>query len=99
MEVHILVALEPAIVFGLVGIEVIQNDMDLPARVFVDDLVHEIQKLTPPPPWIVPGLDQAGSDFEGREQRCGSMALVAMAEPVDRLTVGQSQISLCAFQS
>ena len=98
MEVHILVALEPAIVFGLVGIEVIQNDMDLPTGVFADDLVHEIQKLTPSPPWIVPGLDQAGSDFERREQRRSSMALITMAEPVDGLTVGQSQISLCAFQ-
>src|SRR5205823_13438757 len=44
MEMDILVPSQPAVVFGLVGIEIVQNYMDLPAGLFGHQAVHEIQE-------------------------------------------------------
>lgn len=40
---------EPAIVPGLVGIEIVEDDVDGRVRVSGDDIVHEIEELDAPP--------------------------------------------------
>ena len=48
MKVEFLVPGQPAIVFGLVGIQVVQDHVDhLPIRMLGDDTVHEVQELDP----------------------------------------------------
>src|SRR5215469_18715821 len=45
MEMDVLVPRQPAVVFRLVGIEIVQNHMDLAAAMFGNHAVHEIQEL------------------------------------------------------
>src|SRR5580765_7128964 len=47
VEMHIRVTLEPAVVFGLVGVEVVEDDVDGGVRVASDDIVHEIEEFDP----------------------------------------------------
>jgi hypothetical protein len=51
--VHIGMMFEPAVIFRLVGIEIVEDHMDGRARVVCDDLVHEIEELDPAPPILV----------------------------------------------
>src|ERR1700745_2989850 len=48
MKMDVLVPRQPAVVFGLVGIEIVQNHMDLAADIFGHQTVHEIQELDTP---------------------------------------------------
>src|ERR1700760_1645602 len=41
MEMDVLVPSQPAVVFGLVGIEIVQNHMDFAAAMFGNHAVHE----------------------------------------------------------
>ena len=68
-------ALEPAVIFGFMGAEVVENDMDLTARIFGGNLVHEVQELDPAPSLIVLAPHLAGSDVEGRKQGGGPVPL------------------------
>ena len=68
MEMDILVAGQPAVVFGLVGIEIVQDHMDLPAGMFGNHAVHEIQELDATAALIMAGLDQASGNIERGEQ-------------------------------
>ena len=70
LEMDVLVPRQPAVVFGLVGIEIVQNHMDLAAGMFGHQAVHEIQELDTPAALIMTGLDQARGNIEGR--RTGS---------------------------
>ena len=45
VQMHVGMALEPAVVLGLVGIEVVEDDVELAARKGCGDTVHEIEKL------------------------------------------------------
>lgn len=47
------VASEPAVIFGLMGAEVVESDMYFAAGIPGDDPVHEVQKLDPAPPFVV----------------------------------------------
>src|SRR5215831_319694 len=53
MEMDVLVPRQPAVVFGLVGIEIVQNHMDLPAGMVGNQAVHEIQELDAPAALLV----------------------------------------------
>jgi len=44
----VLVARQPTVVFGLMGVQVVQDDVNLVARMFGDDAVHEVQELAAP---------------------------------------------------
>ena len=46
MELHGGVTLQPVAILGLVGIEVVEDDVDGGVRVSSDDAVHELEKLT-----------------------------------------------------
>src|ERR1700730_11913253 len=63
MEMDVLVARQPAVVFGLMGIKIVQNHMDLGAGMFANQAVHEIQELDTPAALIMAGLDQAGGNI------------------------------------
>lgn len=95
VRVDVLVWREPAIMLGLVGIEVVQNDMKLLPRILGDQAIHEVH---PTPASIVTGLDQAGGHFQRGKQRGRAVALVFMIEAGERLAVGQLQPALGAFQ-
>src|SRR5450756_1210504 len=59
VEVDIPMAGQPAIVAGLVGVEVVEDDVDLQVRIGMgrEDLVHEVEELAPPAARVVAGLD------------------------------------------
>jgi hypothetical protein len=99
MEMDVLVPRQPAVVFGLVGIEIVQNHMDLPAGMIGNQAVHEIQELDATAALIMAGLDQASGNIEGGEQGRGAVTFVCMAEPCHRFAIGQLQPALGALQS
>jgi hypothetical protein len=71
----VLVARQPTIVFGLMGVQVVQDDVNLAARMIDDDAVHEIQELDAPAALIMTGLDQARGNIEGRRTGSWSRAV------------------------
>src|SRR5258706_16027863 len=69
------VAFEPAVIFRLMSVEIVEDDMDLAVPMFGDDPVHEVEELEPAPPFIMPSRDFAARHVEGRKQRGGSVPL------------------------
>src|SRR4029077_3347679 len=57
VKMDVLVTAQPAIVFGLMGVQVVQDDMNLPAWMIDDDAVHEMQELNAPAPPVMAGFD------------------------------------------
>ena len=49
VKTNVRLAPEPAIVPGLVGVEIVEDDVDGGVRVSGDDIVHEIKELNAPP--------------------------------------------------
>jgi hypothetical protein len=98
VEMHVLVALEPAVVLGLVGVEIVEDDMDGGVRMRGDDIVHEIEEFDPAPAIFVGCRDLAGGDLERREQRRSAVALVVVTMTGQSSAVGQLQIPLGTLQ-
>ena len=48
VKVHIRMTIQPAIVLGLVRVEVVEDHMDCGVRVVSDDMVHEIEEFGTP---------------------------------------------------
>src|SRR5215510_9016484 len=71
MEMDVLVPRKPAVVLGLVGIEIVQDHMDLAAGMFGNQAVHEIEELDATAALIMAGFDQASGNIEGGEQGRG----------------------------
>jgi len=90
---------QPAVVFGLVGIEIVQNYMDLAAGMFGNQTVHEIEELDAPAALIMADLDQASGHIERGEKGRGSVTFVGITEPCHRSAIGQLQPALGALQS
>jgi hypothetical protein len=53
---HLGMSFEPAVLFGLVSVEIVQNDVELFAGVLGNQVIHEIQELTPTTPTIMSGM-------------------------------------------
>ncbi len=98
VEMYVLVSREPAVVLGLVGVEVVKHDVDLLARIGDDDGVHEGGELDAPPALFVRHADLAAGHLEGSEQGQGAVALVVVAAPGQGLAVGQLEIALRPLQ-
>ena len=67
MKMDVLVTRQPAIVFGLVGIQVVEDDMNFPVGMVSDDAVHEVQEFDPPTALVMAGFDQTGGHLQGRK--------------------------------
>ena len=50
--------------------------MDFALRMRGDDMVHEVQELDPPAPFVVPSDDLAAGEIERREERRRAMPFV-----------------------
>ena len=48
VKMDVLVARQPPIVFGLMGVQVVQDDVNLAAWMIDDDAVHEMQEFDAP---------------------------------------------------
>src|ERR1700694_6325933 len=94
---HVRMTLKPAIAFRLVRVEIVEDDVNLAAGMVGDDLIHEVEKLSPAAV-IVTGLHGAAEHIKSRKERRGSVALVAVREAGERLTVGKSNPTLRAFE-
>ena len=95
---HVRMTLKPAIAFRLVRVEIVENDVNLAAGMVGDDLIHEVEKLSPAAAVIVTGLHGAAEHIKSRKERRGSVALVAVREAGERLTVGKSNPALRTFE-
>ena len=84
MEMDVLVPRQPAVVFGLVGIEIVQNHMDLAAGMFGRQAVHEVQELDAPAALIMAGLDQASGNLEGGDANFGVFGGRFRSKPAGR---------------
>src|SRR4030042_1380677 len=81
VKVDIGVTGQPTIMLGLMDVQVVQDDMQLLARVLCHYAIHEIQKLPPPSSAVVAGGYQSCHHLQGGKQGGGTMSLVFMAEP------------------
>src|SRR5438132_14129597 len=97
MKLHVGVGLEPVLVF-LVGVEVVEDDVELSARKGRGDAVHEVEKLDAATAFGMSRDDLSGGDFERRKQCCGAMPLVIVALAGQGAAIGQLQITLRALQ-
>ena len=57
MKMHVRMGFKPAVIFGLVGVEIIEHHMELLGRIFSDKLVHEVQKFAPASAPIMTRMD------------------------------------------
>jgi hypothetical protein len=93
------VAPEPAIVPGLVGVEIVEDDVNGRVGVSGDDIIHEVEEFDAPPTRLVRGGDLAGCRLEGSEQGAGAIALVIMAVAGQRPAVRELEIALSAARA
>src|SRR3954454_16663450 len=80
------------------SVQIIENNVQLSIRTVRHQFVHEIQKLPSSAPGIVAGFHLSGSYIQCRKQRRRPMSLIAMAETIHSLAIGQSKIALRALQ-
>src|SRR5215475_8653484 len=73
---HVGISLEPAVVLGLMGIEVVENDMEGGITIDSDDVVHEVEKLNAAATLFVSDSDLSGGNLEGSKQGRSAVTLV-----------------------
>src|SRR4030067_2982033 len=73
VEVNIGIAPKPTVFLGLVGIKVVQHDVDLLVGTGGHHLVHEVQELPASPAGIVPSVHHAGGHLQGRQEGGGAV--------------------------
>ena len=98
MDVHVAMSLPPAVMFGRMGVEIIEDDMDLPAGIGGHDAVHKIEELHPAATPVMAGLDQSRGLLQSGKQGGRAMPLIVMGEPMEGPAIGQPQPALGAFQ-
>jgi hypothetical protein len=86
VKFHQGVLLQPAVIFRLVGVRVVQNNVDLLAWVVGDRAIHIIEEFPAPAARIVPCLDLSSGNVQRGEKRRGSKAIrrVAVSRTTDR---------------
>lgn len=67
MKVHIGMQGQPAILLGLVRIEMVQNEVHFAVAMRYQDIAHEIEKLASPPSGIMTHLHLAGGNPPWRQ--------------------------------
>ena len=68
VEVHVGMACKPPVVPGLVGVEVVEDDVEPLAGIGRHHLIHEGEELVAAAALLVSGLHLAGSYLERREK-------------------------------
>jgi hypothetical protein len=96
VEMDIGVTLQPAIALRLVGIEVVEDDVDRRIGIAGDDIIHEVEEFDASPSILVRDRDFAGGDLKGCSR--GAIALLVMVMTSQRPAVGQLQVPLGALQ-
>lgn len=86
---------DPAVIFGLAGIEVVEHDMDRRVGVVGDDVVHEVDEFDAPPARLVSGRHLADGDLK---QGRGAVLLVVVAMAGQRPALGELQTALRTLQ-
>ena len=90
MKLDVGMALEPAVLFRLMRVQIVQHDMDLAARVLGHNLIHELQELTPPSTAVMRRLHLSGGDLKLGKQGGRAVTLIAVAESVHGLSIRQT---------
>jgi hypothetical protein len=80
------------------GVQIVQNHMNLPAWMGVHQFVHEIQKLAAAARTMT-RRNLAAGHIQGRKERTGAVAGVIVLKTAEGLTAGQTQPALLPFQS
>ncbi len=100
MEMDLGMLGQPSVVLGLMGIQVVKNNMKFSVGILSHGLVHEIQELPAAATPVVADSHQASSHFERGEKGRGAMPLVLVAKSPQSLPVGEAKPSLpCARSS
>jgi len=76
MKMDLGMGFEPAILLGLMRIEIVQHNVNLFVGIFGYQFVHEIQKFASAPAPIMPCMHQPSGHLQGRKERGCAMALV-----------------------
>src|ERR1044071_6857527 len=79
---------EPALALGLVGRKIVEDDVDLLARIGRDEAVHEVKELDAPAPLVMAGSDLAGEHVERGKQGRGAVALVVVTAATEGSSIG-----------
>ena len=85
MEVDVLIPFQPHVALGLVGGEIVEDNMNFAPRIGGDDLVHEIEELDAPAFLVVTADNRAARKIERGEQRRRPVPFVIMARPFGSL--------------
>src|SRR5262245_40515394 len=78
MEVDLRMFLEPAVA-PLMGVEIVEDDMQLASRKGSHDVLHEAEKLGTTPPLRMCRNDPSGGDFERCKQCRSAVPFVVVA--------------------
>ena len=89
MKVDLRMSLQPAISLWLMGVQVVEDDVNLSTAIFGNHFVHEIKKLAPSTPGVMPSGYLTRGYIQRREQRGGAMSLITVANPFTALPSGR----------
>ena len=81
------------------GVEIVQDDMNLAAGVLGYDAVHEVKELGAAAALVMITLHQPRGHLQSRKQRGRAVPLVIVLKAGEGLAVGQLQPALGPFQS
>jgi len=89
---------QPTVMFRLVDIEIVQDDVELLVWVKGHDSIHEVKKLPVATAVVVTNVYQSRGNLQSRKERDGAMPFIFMTEPTQRLADGQTQPALSSLQ-
>ncbi len=69
MKTYLRMSSQPAVLFRLVGIQIVEDHVNLTVRMQRHDFIHEIQELAPTPPRVVPRFYFSRQHVQGGKQR------------------------------
>src|SRR5215475_11919823 len=98
MEVDLWVLLQPTVAL-LMGVEIIEDGVQLAIWEGGNHAVHEAEELDTPPALGMLGNDLSGGDVERGKQRRGAVPLVIMALTGQGAPVRELQVALRPLQS
>ena len=76
MEMHVLAECEPHVAFGLVGAEIVEDEVDFALRKSGDDVVHEVEGFGSAASFVMATDDCAARQIERGEPRRRPVAFV-----------------------